>query len=336
MPLFLNKEQVQEVYAEAAARKWVLPTFNSENLTTSEAILASAMDYGRKIGVEDLPIIIGITNNYVPRPQSVLYTHTRKWQIGLKLFLEDLKILTSQESPYANLKVMIHLDHIQWDIDEQLFLWGMDQFSSIMYDASTLPLDQNIKKTAEFTEKHSDKILIEGACDEIGNSAENNNLTSPEDAGRYQNKTGVDIIVANLGTEHRASASELKYNGRLAREIIKKTGPCLCLHGTSSVADQYLSRLFADGIRKVNIWTTLERDSSSVLFRKMIENAVNIIGPSRADELISEGLLGARADLNSKPSIDYYTTTYRQNEIFNHMKSNILHYLSIFYPARSN
>ena len=332
MPLILEKEQVQAVYAEAKSRQWVLPAFNSENLTTSEAILSAASGYGKEVGIEDLPIIIGITNNYLPRPQSVFYTHTRNWQIGLKLFLGELKILIANESPYSNLKVMIHLDHIQWDIDENLFGWGMDQFSSIMYDASTLPLDQNIKKTAEFRDKYGEEILIEGACDEIGKSTKNN-MTSVEDAEKFQRETGVDIIVANLGTEHRASGSDIRYDGNLARKISHKTGPCLCLHGTSSVSTENLSRLFDDGINRVNIWTTLERDSSSNLFEKMLENAAKIIGPTRAHALHSDGLLGAGTDLISHPSIDYFTTTFRQNEVYNHMQSNILHYLRIFYPV---
>ena len=74
MPLVLERNQVLEVYREAASRKWVLPTFNSENLTSTEAILTAASDYAEKIGIEDLPIIVGITNKYKLRPQSSFYT----------------------------------------------------------------------------------------------------------------------------------------------------------------------------------------------------------------------------------------------------------------------
>ena len=147
MPFVLERNHVLDIYAEAAERKWVLPTFNSENLTCSEAILASVKEYGQSIGITALPIIIGITNKYWQRPQSVYYTHTRRWDVGLRLFLADLKELTSSNSPFANLKVMIHLDHIQWNEDKELLEWDMRQFSSIMYDASTLPFEQNIKNS---------------------------------------------------------------------------------------------------------------------------------------------------------------------------------------------
>ena len=331
MPTILDRSNVLEVFAEARERKWALPTFNAENLTTLEAILSAVHDYGEKLGISNLPIIIGITNNYVSRPQSVFYTHTKRWYIGLRLFLKALEVLTSADSPYKNLRVMIHLDHIQWNDDVRLLEWDMGQFSSIMYDASTLPFDKNIKHTAEFVEKNKRKILIEGACDEIFEASGTgvNHLTTPEQAERYFRETGVDIVVANLGTEHRASASTLEYNGNLAREISRQIGPRLCLHGTSSVNEEQIANLFADGICKVNIWTALERDSSPILFQKMVENAAKIIGPQKAKEMLAGGLLGAAADCESPASINYYTTTFRQEIVFERMKEILQSYLKL-------
>ncbi len=50
-----------------------------------------------------------------------------------------------------------------------------------MFDASTLPLDKNIEKTAAFVEENKNKILIEGACDEISSAgSEKNDLTTPD------------------------------------------------------------------------------------------------------------------------------------------------------------
>jgi len=336
MPLILDRKHVLDVFAEAHDRKWVLPTFNVENLTTAEAILEATKEYGKIIGIEDLPIIIGITNNYSHRPQSALYTQTRKWDIGLRLFLSDLAILTSPESPYSKLNVMIHLDHIQWDADRELLDWSMNQFSSIMYDASTLPLEKNIYKTAAFVEKNKDTIVIEGACDEISaaGEAEKNDLTTPEMAEKYYNQTEVDIVVANLGTEHRVSKSTLHYQGEIARQIRQRIGTHLCLHGTSSVSLDNVVRLFDDGICKVNIWTALERDSTPILFKDMLTNAAKIIGPEKAQELLSEQLLGKRANHESLLSVDYFSTTYRQEIIFHEMKKIITNYLNTWYIIR--
>jgi len=333
MPLILDRNEVLDLYAEASEKGWVIPTFNSENLTTTESILSATLEYGREIGNENIPIIIGITNKYESRPQSVNFTHTRKWDIGMQLFLKELEILTSANSPFRNLKVMIHLDHIQWDDDQDLLDWDMKQFSSIMYDASKLSLDENISKTAKFYDHHAKEILIEGACDVIGKTSEEDyGLTTPNDAKKYLSETGVDIIVANLGTEHRASAAELVYRSDLAQKITQTLGKgCLCLHGTSSVAVDKLNNLFEDGIRKVNIWTALERESSVVLFEQMLENSARIIGIKGVQELIDKKLLGTKTDISKDLSIAYFTTTYRQDVVFKEMKKIVRKYLQQFY-----
>ena len=71
---------------------------------------------------------------------------------------------------------------------------------------------------------------MEGACDEIVDATGNDKseLTTPEKAEEYFNETGVDLIVANLGTEHRASAKDLKYYGDYAKKIKEKIGTKYC------------------------------------------------------------------------------------------------------------
>jgi fructose/tagatose bisphosphate aldolase len=333
MPLILKRNVVLDVYKEAAEKKWVIPTFNTENLTTTEAILSAALEYSQEINQPDLPVTIGITNQYAHRSQSVYYTHTRLWDIGLKLFLADIDVLTGKGSPFENLNVMIHLDHTQWDSDKPLLEWDMDLFSMIMYDASALPFEENIRLTAEFIKKNGHKIVVEGACDEIVDATGDtrSDLTTPEQAIKYLNGTNADFIVANLGTEHRASASDLKYYGDMARKISKLTGTKLVLHGTSSVGNDQVKNLFDDGIAKVNIWTILERDTSPVLFKDMVSNAAKVTGKDMAAEMAEEQLLGRHADLTSKASLSHYTTAYRQEIVFNEMKKIVLAYFKLWY-----
>jgi len=333
MPLILERNKVLEVYHQAAQKRWVIPTFNTENLTNTEAILAAALEYSQIINQPDLPVTIGITNQYSHRSQSVYYTHTRRWDIGLKLFLADIEVLTSKGSPYENLTVMIHLDHAQWDTDEPLLNWDMSKFSMIMYDASNLPFEENIRLTARFVMENGHKIVIEGACDEIMDATgdERSSLTTPEQAIKYLNQTKADFIVANLGTEHRASASDLKYHGDLAKKISKLTGPKLVLHGASSVGNDQVRNLFNDGIAKVNIWTIMERDSSPVLFVDMVKNASNIIGKEKTEAMMSSGLLGENVIKSTKASLSHYTTAYRQDIIFGEMKKIVMEYFKLWY-----
>ncbi|MEI8200837.1 MAG: class II fructose-bisphosphate aldolase [Eubacteriales bacterium] len=333
MAIVTDRNKVLDIYKEAERNRWVLPCFCSENLTTTEAILAAAKEYGEEIGINDLPIIVAITNQYDHRTQSVYYTHTRQWDIGLKLFMADLKVLTDKGSPYENLRVMIHLDHTQFDDDKELLSWDMNQFSSIMFDASKISFAENIRLTRQFVLEQGDKIVIEGACDEIvdATGTDKSDLTTAEKAEEYLKGTGVDLIVANLGTEHRATGKDLQYHGDFARQIKEKIGIRIVLHGASSVTSNQIEHLIDDGVCKVNIWTALERDASPVLFADMVKNAAKVAGSAVVDTLKEDGLLGPNCRTGEKSSIQFFTTEYRQGIIFNQMKIMVSDYLRLWY-----
>lgn len=333
MAIITQKQEVLAIYEEAKNNRWVLPCFCTENLTTTEAILDAAREYGEAIGIDNLPIIIAITAQYDHRTQAAYYTHTRQWDIGLKLFLADLKVLTGPGSPYSDLRVMIHLDHIQFDDDQELLQWDMAPFSSIMFDASKAPFAENIALTRDFVLKQGGNIVIEGACDEIvdATGTVKSEMTTAENAEYFCQMTGVDLIVANLGTEHRASASDLQYRGDIARKIKARIGTRIVLHGASSVPGDQIARLIDDGVCKVNLWTALERDSSPALLSDMVKHAAKIAGSASVEQLKQTGYLGSSCSSEEKSSIDYFTTTYRQGVIFAEMKRIITSYLQLWY-----
>lgn len=325
-------DEVKKIYDDAAKKGWVLPCLCSENQTTTEAILEACSEYGKKIG-ERIPIIIAITVNYSHRQQAVNYSNANDWKTGLELFKGDIHALAGKGAKYEDVDVLIHLDHVQFDDDIELLESDLSEYSSIMYDASALPFDKNIEYTANFVKKMKGKILIEGACDEIvdATGTEHNALTTPENAKRYIDETGVDMIVANLGTEHRATGKELKYHGDLAREIKEVIGSTIVLHGTSSVTNDQVSQLFSDGVCKVNIWTALERDTSKPLFYDMVKNASKVAGPEIIDQLIEEGYLTEKCRTGDKINIKYFTARYRQGVIFEEMKKMVTTYLEMWY-----
>jgi fructose-bisphosphate aldolase, class II len=335
MPLILTRAEVLAVYAESAARRRVHPLFSTENLTTTEAILAAARDHGERIGEPDLPLTIGITHRYPERPQSVAYSPAGDAIFGMRLFHGDLRTLMASDSPYAKLRVLIHLDHGQHEADADVLDSPAELFSSVMFDASALPFEENITATRRYVEKHRHEVLIEGACDTIAHfgEADATPCTAPDDAERYFRATGVDWIVANLGTEHRAGVAKLRYRDDVAREIARRIGPHLSLHGVSSVDPDRLGRLFEDGIGKVNFWTALERDSSGELLALLVEHAAKAAGPVTAARLQQRGLLGLKADITSPVSLDYCTTRYRQGVVFQSMKRIVTSYLMRWYPA---
>lgn len=331
MPLILNRDAVTGVLEEARSKDWVVPAFGVENLTTMEAVLAAACVQAERIGCPGLPIMLAVTNQYPSRRQTAFYTHSRQWQTGLRLFMTEAGALMAPGSPYAGLRVMLHLDHALYDQDAELFQWDLRQFSSIMFDASALPLGENIRLTRSFVELHGKEIVIEGACDSIGHCEEP--VTDPAVVERYWRETGVDMVVANLGTEHRASASSLCYEKELAQAMASRIGRRLVLHGTSSVAHEALSTLARDGVCKVNLWTALERDSAGALLEAMARHAGKIAGATRARALRDAGLLGDGADLTSAPDLEFFPTAWRQQIVFEEMKRIAAIYLQAWFPA---
>ena len=330
MPIITGRENVLAVYEQAAKKGWVIPCICSENLTTTEAILTAASEFAREKGYDRIPITLAITNQYDHRSQSVFYTNTRRWDIGLKLFRSDLEIVSQV---FPNVDVLIHLDHAQHDTDAELLESDLSMYSSVMYDASALPMEENIAKTKAYVQRKGHELLIEGACDEIVDATGEARceITDADKCERYMKETGVDVVVANLGTEHRASGQDLHYYSDAAKAIKAKIGPRICLHGTSSVSNDQIAKLFDDGICKVNIWTALERDASPALTEWTVKNAAKCGGPKMEQKLIDEGFLTESSKTGNKSSLQHFTTTARQEIIFNEMKKIVRGYLDLWY-----
>jgi len=241
-------------------------------------------------------------------------------------------VLARPDGDYPDVDVLTHFDHGQFDDDAEHLAGDLSRFSSVMYDASAAPWEVNLAKTAEFVARHGDDLLVEGAADEIvdATGGVRGELTSPDRAEEFLARTGVDMVVANLGTEHRASAADLRYVPEAARAISARIGPRLVLHGASSVPAAQLATLFADGVCKVNIWTILERDTSPQLLRQMVEHADAVAGPEAA-ALAAEGLLGPRAPVGGRADIAYFTTAWRQELVLAGMRRIVAGYLDLWY-----
>lgn len=332
MPIIRNKQAVAQLYADAAERRWVVPTFCAENQTTVEAILAACQDKAEQLG-QRIPITIAITGRYSHRAQAVWYSTSRDALTGLTLFLDDVEVLARREGPYPSVDVLTHFDHGQPDLDADILGTALDRFSSVMFDASALPWEENLARTEAFVDRHGGQVLVEGAADEIIDAGGNEHaeLTTPERADEFLRRTGVDMVVANLGTEHRASAADLRYVPEAARAISARIGPKLVLHGASSVPAEQLASLYADGVCKVNVWTVLERQSSAVLLAAMIRDAVAVAGREAVVDLVVQGLLGEVVLADGKAALSRFASAWRSEVVHDEMRSIIRHYLDIWY-----
>ncbi len=294
MPIVTDYHAVTEIYREAAERHVALPVFCCEDRETLEAVLAAAEALGRQLGVEDLPIIPAWTGRYPARPQLNLLTACGDAVLGVNLMLSDLAAFMGETSPYRKLRVLPHLDHAFPWLDGDLLDNYTDRFASVMCDASERTFEENVRLTAEYVEKVRGRVVVEGAVDEIyePSGAERNTLTSVEQAEMYLRETGVDILVPNVGTEHRAAGKQARYLPEHARKISAAVGKILCMHGASSVPPADLPGLADDGFIKVNIFTTLAVSAGQAVARQVLDNVGNIFTQAQLEDLVGAGVLG--------------------------------------------
>jgi len=295
MPVVTDPSEVKEVYAELAEHDACVPCFCTENQKTVEAALRAAHEIGEEFGVKNPPVVIGFTASYHHRQQLKNYTTLRDIVFGARAVLDDIKLFASPDSPYGDVRVLPQLDHGMPDADTPLLEDFVDEFATVMFDASQYPFEENVRRTAEYVEKTRGKTLVEGAVDEIfevGQSGRMEDLTTVEQAKRFVSETGAFLIVPNVGTEHRATSGELRYSAERAREISAAVGKILVLHGTSSLGRNALENLSKDGIIKVNIWTRLATGGGQAIARRVIKQLGNILSEDEIERLIAEGWLG--------------------------------------------
>jgi len=297
VPLITDYQEVQDVYQEARELGVGLPAFCTEDRETLEAMLASALEMGREIGVDNVPIIPAWTCRYPPRGQMTLIAACGDPILGTLLMFSDLDAFMGETSPYRKLRVLPHLDHAFPWLDGDILEAFADRFASVMCDASEKPFAENIGLTARYVDRVRGKVVVEGCVDEIfeaGSEAEKNEPATVEQVQEFLSRTGVDIVVPNVGTEHRLMTGNIQYMSERARQISAAVGKILCLHGASSLRPEELPELPADGFIKINIYTTLAVRGGQALACKLLDNLGNIFTESQLRELVQEGVLGEK------------------------------------------
>lgn len=171
----------------------------------------------------------------------------------------------------ASVPIVIHLDHsTSADECREAIDCG---FTSIMYDGSSLPLDENIDKTGKIVEMaHAAGVSCEGEIGYVGyaNGA-NSRGTVPEEAAQFAAETNVDAMAISIGNVHLQQKSETDLDLKRLNAIEALTQAPLVIHGTSGVSVEqrrYLSK--HSNICKFNIGTELR-----MAFGAALRDAVN-------------------------------------------------------------
>jgi ketose-bisphosphate aldolase len=163
--------------------------------------------------------------------------------------------------------VGLHLDHSS---DFSLIQSAVESgFSSVMVDASPLPLEQNIAATRQVVEyAHPRRVSVEaelgriGTADFVETETDDELYTDPEEAGYFVERTGVDALAVSVGTAHGVyQVRQPKIDLERLKAIRRQTSVALVLHGGSGTPQAMVHAaigLPGGGVSKVNFATDLE------------------------------------------------------------------------------
>lgn len=158
----------------------------------------------------------------------------------------------------ASVPVVAHLDHGLTVGDCRAAIAA--GFSSVMIDGSALPLEENIRLTAEVVAlAHAAGVSCEGEVGVVGYAGEKTSTgTDPEEAARFAKETGVDALAVSVGNVHLQQGAGQGLDLALLRRIEAVTDVPLVIHGGSGVpVDQRAMLAAGSRIAKFNIGTEL-------------------------------------------------------------------------------
>ncbi|MCF7944835.1 MAG: class II fructose-bisphosphate aldolase [Spirochaetia bacterium] len=162
----------------------------------------------------------------------------------------------------ASVPVVAHLDHAdKLDIIFQAIQSG---FTSVMYDGSMLPVDENIANTKIVMRvAKALGVSVEAEIGRVGKGEEGQDaseiLTTPESAIRFMEETQVDALAVAVGTRHAMQEQEAKIHFDIVESLSNVLNVPLVLHGSSGVTDEELGKIIKTSFGKINIGTVLRR-----------------------------------------------------------------------------
>jgi fructose-bisphosphate aldolase, class II len=224
----------KEMFEKANKEGYAIPAYNFNNMEQIQAIITACVK-------TKSPVILQVSKG------------ARNYANATLLRYMALGVIEMMKEMECTVPVALHLDHgDSFEICKSCIDSG---FSSVMYDGSALPYDENVRISKQVVEyAHERDVTVEaelgvlaGIEDDV--SSEVSHYTDPEDVEDFVKKTGVDSLAISIGTSHGAYKFKLKPGESvpplrfdILEEIEKRIpGFPIVLHGSSSVPQEYIA-----------------------------------------------------------------------------------------------
>lgn len=244
---------------EAVAGKYAVGQFNINNLEWTKAILATAQE-------NNSPVILGVSEG------------AGKYMTGFKTVAAMVKAML--EEMQITVPVALHLDHGTY---EGCFKCIDAGFSSVMFDGSHYPIEENIAKTKELVKIcHEKGISIEAEVGSIGGEEDGvigaGEIADPNECKQIAD-LGVDFLAAGIGNIHGKYPANWK---GLDFDALGKTKALvgdlpLVLHGGTGIPADMIKTAISLGVAKINVNTECQLYFQAAT-RKYIEEGKDLQG----------------------------------------------------------
>ena len=248
-----------EMLNKAVAGKYAVGQFNINNLEWTKAILQTAQE-------NNSPVILGVSEG------------AGKYMTGFKTVTAMVKAMIEEMN--ITVPVALHLDHGTYEGCYKCIEAG---FSSIMFDGSHYPIEENISKTTELIKVVREKgMSIEAEVGSIGGEEDGvvgaGEIASPDECKMIAD-LGVDFLAAGIGNIHGKYPENWKGLDFDALGNIKKlTGDLpLVLHGGTGIPAEMIKTAISLGVAKINVNTECQLYFQEAT-RKYIEEGKDLVG----------------------------------------------------------
>lgn len=229
-------------------------------LVNMRELLADAMDGNYAVGsfsVANMEMVLGVLKaaEELKAPVILQIAEVRLKQSPLEV-IGPLMVAAAEN---ASTPVAVHFDHGKTleKITQALDIG----FTSVMFDGSHLPLEENIaftKKVISVADEYDAAVEAEIGC--VGGSEDGSediaiNCTKTEDAVRFESETQVDALAIAIGNAHGNYKSTPNLRFDILEDVEKNTDVALVLHGGTGITPEDFVRCSHTGIKKINIAT---------------------------------------------------------------------------------
>ena len=272
----------KEMLEKAKAGHYAVGQFNINNLEWTKSVLLTAEEL-------QSPVILGVSEG------------AGKYMTGFGTVAAMVKAMHDELG--ITVPVALHLDHGTYEGCYKCIKAG---FTSIMFDGSHYPIDENVEKTKELVQvAHAMGMSIEAEVGSIGGEEDGvvgmGECADPDECKRVAD-LGVDMLAAGIGNIHGKYPANWKgLSFETLDAIQQKTGVMpLVLHGGTGIPADMIKKAISLGVAKINVNTECQLSIADAT-RKYIEAGKDLEGKGfDPRKLLAPGAEAIKATVKEK------------------------------------